>query len=87
MCDIHNTHSNAVVYSQTVCAKPHFPWFLITYVRTMSGGLLGFPARCGKITEPCLLGLIGLHTSTNMNPIVLLLENVNMLVFLTQNLD
>ena len=51
------------------------------------GGFFGFLARCGKFTEPCLLGLIGLHTGTNMNSIVLLLDNVNMLVFLAQNLD
>ena len=51
-------------------------------------GFFVFHARCGKFTEPCLLGLIGLHTGTNINSIVLvLLENVNMLVFLTQNLD
>ena len=37
----------------------------------------GFPARGGRFTGPCLLGLIGLHTGTNMNSIVLLPENLN----------
>ena len=56
-------------------------------LKVQFGGFFSFPARFGKFTEPCLLGLIGLLTGTNINSIVLLLENVNMLVFLTQNLD
>ena len=43
----------------SLCAMPHFPWFLITYVKTMGGLEVGDVMESLYACRPCFFSLVG----------------------------